>query len=202
MPDVAISSNLVETGDSHVASLRLAPRNDINYFNAKVKKMSLSSRYLTEWLNESRIEEEASLYAKSFVATIAKAYRYSTLAVTIVGLGMGYFLSVPVQDPAVGMIFGTLGIVGLLILPTCFTYRCHVDQSMMKESYFILCFRVRKEVLWKDIAYKRIRRDSKRKPLSIRLYDRNKKKLISFDNTIAGFGPILRMAKNISALKR
>ena len=199
---MAISSNLVETGDSHVAALRLAPRNDINYFNAEVKRVSLSSRYLTEWLNEARIEEEASLYTKSFVATTAKAYRYITLAVTIVGLGMGYFLSVPVQDPAVGMIFGALGIVGLLMLPTCFTYRCHVDHRMMKESYFILFFRVKKEVLWQDVAYKRVRRDSKGKALSIRLYDKNKKKLISFDNTIAGFGPILRMAKNISALKR
>ena len=164
--------------------------------------MSLSSRYLTEWLNEARIEEEASLYAKSFVATIAKAYKHSALIVCIVGLGMGYFLSVPVQDPGVGMIFGALGIAGLLMLPTCFTYRCHVDQSMMKESYFILCFKVKKEVLWQDVAYKRIRRDSNLKALSIRLYDKNKKKLISFDNTIAGFGPILRMAKNISALKR
>ena len=73
---------------------------------------------------------------------------------------------------------------------------------MMKESYFLLCFRIKKEVPWKDAAYKRIRRDSKGKALSIRLYDKKKKKLISFDNTIAGFGPILRMAKNISALKR
>ena len=179
-----------------------SPRNDIIHTKAKVKKMSLSSRYLTEWLNEARIEEEASLYTKSFVATIAKVYRYSTLIVTIVGLGMGHFLSVPVQDPAVGMIFGALGIAGLLMLPTCFTYRCHVDHRMMKESYFILCFRVRKEVFWQDAAYKRIRRDSKGKALSIRLYDKKKKKLISFDNTIAGFGPIVRMAKNRSALKR
>lgn len=164
--------------------------------------MSLSLQHLSEWLNELRIEEESSLYAKSFVATIAKAYRYSILIVCIVGLGMGYFLSVPVQDPGVGMIFGALGIAGLLMLPTCFTYRCHVDQSMMKESYFLLCFRVRKEVLWQDIAYKRIRRDSKGKPLSIRLYGRDKKKLISFDNTIAGFGPIVRMAKRVPALRR
>ena len=164
--------------------------------------MSLSSQYLSEWLNELRIEEESSLYAKSFVATIAKAYKYSALIVCIVGLGMGYFLSVPVLDPGVGMIFGALGMAGLLMLPTCFTYRCHVDQSMMKESYFLLCFRMRKEVLWKDAAYKRIRRDSKGKPLSICLYDKHRKKLIRFDNTIAGFGPIVRMAKNISALKR
>ena len=164
--------------------------------------MSLSSQYLSEWLNELRIEEEASLYTESFVAIIARGYRYSALIVCIVGLGMGYFLYVPVQDPGVGMIFGVLGIVGLLILPTCFTYRCYVDQSMMKVSYFLLCFRVRKEVLWQDIAYKRIRRDIKGKPLSIRLYGRDKKKLISFDNTIAGFGPIVRMAKRVPALRR
>ena len=164
--------------------------------------MSLSSQYMAEWINKLRIEEESPLYAKSFIATIAKAYRYSILIVCIVGLGMGYFLSVPVQDPGVGMIFGLLGIAGLLMLPTCFTYRCHVDQSMMKESYFLLCFRVRKEVLWQDIAYKRIRRDSKGKPLSIRLYDKHGKKLISFDNTIAGFGPIVRMAKRVPVLRR
>ena len=164
--------------------------------------MSLSSQHLSEWLNELRIEEESSLYAKSFVATIAKAYRYSILIVCIVGLGMGYFLSVPVQDPGVGMIFGLLGIAGLLMLPTCFTYRCHVSQSMITESYFILCFRVRKEVFWKDVAYKRIRRDSKGKAHSIRLYDNNRKSLISFHNTLAGFGPIVRMAKRVPVLRR
>lgn len=164
--------------------------------------MNSGAKFLTEWLNELRIEEESSLCAKSFVATIAKAYKYSALIVCIVGLGMGYFLSVPVQDPGVGMIFGLLGIAGLLMLPTCFTYRCRVDQSMMKESYFLLCFRMRKEVLWKDAAYKRIRRDSKGKPLSIRLYDKHRKKLISFDNTIAGFGSIVRMAKHVPALRR
>ena len=95
----------------------------------------------------------------------------------------------------------TMFIAGLLMLPTCFTYRCNVDQCMMKESYYILCFRVEKEVFWKDAAYKRIRRDSKGMAHSIQLYNKNKKKLISFDNTIAGFGPIVRMSKKVPALR-
>lgn len=164
--------------------------------------MSLSSMYMSEWLNTLRKEEESSLPSNSFVATIAKGYRYSSLVACIVGIGMGYFLSVPIQDPSVGMIFGALGIVALLMLPSCFSYRCYVDRNIMRETYFILCFRTRKEVLWKDVEYKRVKRDSKGNAYSVRLYSKNKKKLISFDNTIAGFGPIVRMAKRVPALKR
>lgn len=171
-------------------------------FDEEVNVMNLSSRYLSELLNDLRREEEASLSANTFVATIAKGYRYSTLVTCIVGIGMGYFLSVPIQDPSVGMIFGALGIVALLMMPTCFSYRCYVDKSIMKETYLILCFRINKEVLWKDVEYKRVKRDSKGNAYSIRLYSKKKKKLISFDNTIAGFGPIVRMAKRVSALIR
>ena len=164
--------------------------------------MNLTSRYMSEWLDDLRREEEASHSSNSFVATIAKGYRYSTLVSCIVGIGMGYFLSVPIQDPSVGMIFGALGIVALLMLPTCFSYRCYVDKSIMKETYFILCFRINKEVLWKDVEYKRVKRDSKGNAYAIRLYNKSKKKLISFDNAIAGFGLIVRMAKSVSSLKR
>ena len=163
--------------------------------------MNLTSRHMSEWLNDLRREEESSLSLNSFVATVAKGYRYSTLIVCVVGIGMGYFLSVPVQDPSVGMIFGILGIVALLLLPTCFTYRCYVDKNTMRATYYILCFRISKEVRWKDVEYKRVKRDSKENAYSIRLYSKDKKKLISFDYTIAGFGSIVRMAKRVSALK-
>ncbi len=166
-----------------------------------VSNMSLTSKFVSEWLNALRIEEESSLSSTKFVASIAKGYRYSMLISCIVGIGMGYFLSVPVQDPSVGMIFGALGIAALFTLPTCFSYRCYVDRRIMKEAYYILCFPIRKEVLWTDVAYKRVRRDSKGNAYSIRLYDKNKKKLISFNHTIAGFGRIVRLAKSMSALK-
>ena len=114
---------------------------------------------------------------------------------------MGYFLSVSIQDPSVGMIFGTVGMLALLLLPTYFSYKCHVDKNAIKAQYFVLCFKVRKEVLWKDVKYKAVKRDSNGDALSIRLYNINKKKLIDFDYSIVGFEKIVRMSKDISKLK-
>lgn len=164
--------------------------------------MNYSSRYLVELLNILREEEEDSLQANTFVGTIAKGYKYSLLATSVVGVGMGYFLTVLIQDHTAGPLFGLIGIVSLLMLPTCFSYRCYVDKSILKAEYYILCVRIRKEVSWKDVAYKVVRRDSNGTPLSIRLYGSNKKKLISFDCTIVGFGKIVRMAKRIPILKQ
>ena len=161
-----------------------------------------ASRYLGELLNNLRKGEEDSLQTNSFVGAIAKGYKYSLLVVSVVGIGMGYFLSVPIQDPSVGMIFGSLGIVALLMLPTYFSYRCYVDKSVLRAEYYILCFKIKKEVNWKDVEYKVVKRDSKGSPLSIRLYNSNKKKLISFDYSIVGFGKVTRMAKRVATLKR
>ena len=106
------------------------------------------------------------------------------------------------QQIDIGILFGLLGVVSLLILPTIFSYKCYIDQVSMKEEYFILCFKVKKEVFWKDIAYKLIKRDKTRNELStIRFYDSERKKLISFDMTVVGFGKIIRMSKKIPKLK-
>ena len=161
-----------------------------------------ASRYLSELLNNLRKEEEDSLQANSFVGAIAKGYKYSLLVTAVFGIGMGYFLAVPIQDPSVGLIFGVLGIVALLMLPTYFSYRCHVDKNTLKAEYYILCYKIKKEVSWKDVEYKVVKRDSTGSPLSIRLYNSRKKKLISFDHSIVGFGKIVRMAKRIATLKR
>jgi hypothetical protein len=163
--------------------------------------MNRTSRYISELLNASRIEEESSITNTAFVGTMAKGYKYSLLATSIIGIGMGYFLSVPIQDPAVGVIFGMSGLVALLMLPTFFSYRCYVDKSTMKETYYILCFRIKKEALWKDVKYKRVKRDSNGNAYAIHLYNINKKKLISFDYGVVGFGKIVKMAKNIPSLK-
>ena len=163
--------------------------------------MNHSSRYLSKSLNNLRKMEEDSLQGNSFVGSIAKGYKYSLLIASIVGIGMGYFLSVSIQDPSVGMIFGTVGMLALLLLPTYFSYKCHVDKNAIKAQYFVLCFKVRKEVLWKDVKYKAVKRDSNGDALSIRLYNINKKKLIDFDYSIVGFEKIVRMSKDISKLK-
>lgn len=161
-----------------------------------------TSKYLSELLNNLRKGEEDSLQANTFVGTIAKGYKYSLLVVSVVGIGMGYFLSVPIQDPSIGMIFGSLGLVALSMLPTYFSYRCYVDKRILKVEYYILCFKIKKEAYWKDVEYRVVKRDSKGNPLSIRLYNSNKTKLISFDYSVVGFGKIVRMAKRVASLKR
>ena len=161
-----------------------------------------ASRYLSELLNNLRKGEENSLQGNSFVGGIAKGYKYSLLITAVLGIGMGYFLAVPIQDPSIGLIFGALGIVALLMLPTYFSYRCHVDKNTLKAEYYILLFKIKKEVNWKNVEYKVVKRDSKGNPISIRLYNSKKKKLISFDYGIVGFGKIVRMAKRIATLKR
>lgn len=172
-------------------------------FDGEVNSMNHHvSRHLAEQLNNWRKGEEDALQTNSFVGTIAKGYKYSLLAASVVGIGMGYFLCVPIQDPDVGMIFASLGIVILLMLPTYFSYRCHVDKSTLKVEYYILCFKIKKEVSWKDVKYRVVKKDFKGIPLSIRLYDRNKKKLIFLDCSIVGFGKIMRMAKKVAKLKR
>ena len=163
--------------------------------------MNRSSRYLAELLNALRIEEEESITKHAFAGTIAKGYKYSVLATSILGIGMGYFLSVPIQDPKVGMIFGAVGLIALCMLPSYYSYRCYVDKSILKESYYILCFKVKREALWKDVKYKRVKRDANGNAYRIHLYDAHKKKMISFEHGVVGFGKIVKMAKNIPTLK-
>lgn len=164
--------------------------------------MNHSSRYLFELLNILREEEEASVPVNTVVGTIAKGYKYSLLVFSVVGIGMAYFLTVLIQDNTAGPLFGLIGIAALLMLPTNFSYRCYVDKSILKAEYYILCVRIRKGVSWKDVAYKVVKRDSNGRPLSIRLYSSDKRKLISFDCAIVGFGKIVRMAKRVPTLNR
>ena len=159
-------------------------------------------RYTYVILSNYRKAEEKSLTSNAFVGHIAKFAKYSLCAISLFGMGMGYFLIVPVQELPAGIIFGAIGIVSLLMLPTFFSYRCYVDKSIIKETYYILCFKVNKEVLWKNVKYKHIKRDSNGNAYSIHLYKSNGKKLISFDCGVVGFDKIKKMAKTVPPLKR
>lgn len=145
--------------------------------------------------------EGDSLSSSSFVGSIAKGYKYALLITSIVGIGMGYFLSVPIQDTTAGIFFGAIGVFALLLLPTYFSYRCYVDKNTIKTRYYILCFKMSKEVLWKDVKYKVVKRDSNGEAYSIRLYNSQRKRLISFDYAIVGLDNIVRMAKKRFQIK-
>ena len=163
--------------------------------------MNHTSKNVSKLLNNLRQGEEASLSSNSFVGAIASGYKYALVITSIVGIGMGCFLSVYIQDPAVGLIFGAIGVLALLLLPTYFSYRCHVDKIAITTKYYVLFVKVSKEVLWKDVEYKVVKRDSNGEPLSIRLYNSKKKRLISFDYSVVGFEKILKMAKGVPKLR-
>lgn len=166
------------------------------------------SRDLDLWLNDLRAEEEQSLSSLPFIATVSKGYKRCFLIMAILFITATLFQIIAIQkdgrnsDFSVTILFGAIGIILVLLLPSLFSYRCYVDRTILRESYYILCFKVRNEVFWNDVAYKVIKRDYEGRITSVRLYDIEREKLISFDNMIVGFGKILRMAKNVPGLKR
>lgn len=160
------------------------------------------SQMITEKLNDMRKEEERKLPAGKFVGYASKGYKYTMLFIAILGTVSGCLISIPGKNPDAGAAIGAIGLLTLLTLPTYFSYRCYVDMHMLKKEYYILCFKIKKKVLWKDVKYKKIKRDSAKEPFSIRLYDASKKKLISFDNGLVGFGKIVQMASGIISFKK
>lgn len=161
-----------------------------------------TSKMIDEFIDSQRRTEENKIASNEFIAVQSKGIKYMLLTAALMSTILSALITFVYQQIDIGILFGLLGVVSLLILPTIFSYKCYIDQVSMKEEYFILCFKVKKEVFWKDIAYKLIKRDKTRNELStIRFYDSERKKLISFDITVVGFGKIIRMAKKIPSLK-
>ena len=164
--------------------------------------MNHTSRNLSMLLNNLRETEEKSVSGTSFVGFMAKAYKYSLLAASFVSIGMGYFLIAHIQNYPAGSMFLIIGMIALLILPTYFSYRCYVDNNTINEKYYILFFKISKKVYWKDVKYKRVKRDANGNAYTIRLYNINKKKLIHISNEVVGFGKIVKITKGIPKLNR
>ena len=161
-----------------------------------------TSKMIDEFIDSQRRTEENKIASNEFMAVQSKGIKYMMLTAALMSTSLSALITFVYQQIDIGILFGLLGVVSLLILPTIFSYKCYIDQVSMKEEYFILCFKVKKEVFWKDIAYKLIKRDKTRNELStIRFYDSERKKLISFDMTVVGFGKIIRMSKKIPKLK-
>lgn len=158
--------------------------------------MARSSKYIFPLLSNLRTLEEENLPTRHFTGVIAKSCKYSLLICFFIFLGMG-FLSLETE---LSILFWSLGLFIAALLPTYFTYRCYIDKEVLKITYFILCFKVKKEILWKDVAYKAVKRDTAGNPQAIRLYDAHKKKLASFDGVVVGFSRIIKIAKHIPKL--
>ena len=161
-----------------------------------------TSKMIDEFIDSQRRTEENKIASNEFIAVQSKGIKYMMLTAALMSTSLSALITFVYQQIDIGILFGLLGVVSLLILPTFFSYKCYIDRVSMKEEYFILCFKVKKEVFWKDIAYKFVARNKGVNEMtSISFYNSERKKLISFDMTVVGFGKIIRMSKKIPKLK-
>lgn len=135
--------------------------------------------------------EELDLPRGEFVAKNGKAFRVTMLVGAILAIASGALLTFLLREK-IGILLMVLGGCLALILPTLLSYRCLINKTLMREEYYVLFFKRRKEIFWRDISYKKITLGNCN---SIKLYDKNRKRLISFDGSIVGFHRILKLTK-------
>ena len=159
-------------------------------------------RALNELINVSAEKEElnAELRSNEFTARMGKLFKLllALISPLSIVIGVPVFL---VGDKFVGLLFGIIGLCGLIVLPTLLSWKCTVNKESMTEQYFILFIRRTKKVLWSAVKYKKVSLDTNK---NIVFYSENRKRLISFDGSTVGFNLILRMAKKkgIADLKK
>ena len=141
--------------------------------------------------------EESDLPYKNFVARMGKWYKllWSIGAAIMIVLGFPMYF---VWDSTVGVLCFVMAGLVLSFLPTMISYKCYVSKTSLKEKFFVLFIKIEKEILWDKIKYKKIRVG---KNNSITFYDKNKKKLISFDEALVGYNRIVKMAKRSSIIQ-
>ena len=153
-----------------------------------------AARALADLLESYAEREELDLPKGEFVAKMGMAYKIALSIASLVSLAIG-IPSTFIWHEDVGIIFLILGIVALLVLPTIISYRCIVNKISLKEEYLVLFIKLKKEVLWDLVKYRKITTGNNK---SIKLYDVNGKRLMSFDSATVGFGRIVKMAKRSS----
>jgi len=140
--------------------------------------------------------EEHDLPKGEFVAKTGKLYKISLTVAAVIALAIGLPMTF-LQHEDVGVLFLILGVGAALILPTLFSYRCVVNGTFLEQQYLVVFVRLKNKILWSDVKYKKIVLGKNK---YIKLYDINKKCLISFEGGTVGFNRILKLAKR-SAIK-
>ena len=152
--------------------------------------MSDVSRQLGSLLELSAEVESLDLPHGEFVARNGKAFKWVMSIGAILAIAIGLLLFS--FDKDVGYLALGLGVCLAMTLPTNLSYKCTINRVAMQEEYFLLFIKRRREILWQDVAYRKVSCGYRN---AIRLYDRNKKLLIVFDGTTVGFHRIKKMAK-------
>lgn len=153
--------------------------------------MSNTMLELNNYFELSAECESLDLPHGEFVARNGKAFKRALAITAILAIGIGLLLSL-YMDKAVGHLLLVLGVCLALILPTILSYKCTVNKTLLREEYYVLFVKRQKEILWSDVEYKKT---IVGKSKSIKLYDKNRKRLIAFDGTTVGFKRIVKLAK-------
>ena len=157
--------------------------------------MAHYGKLIDEILDSQAEIEELDLPSGNFVATISKGNKIALVVASIVGIILGAILWRFEGGAWLSILFSALSLVVILFLPTLFSYKGYINRETMREEYLIVFFKIIKEVEWKDIKFKKLKRDEYGEINTIKFYDENMKKLMSFDKETVGFTRIVKMAK-------
>ena len=167
----------------------------INYSIQRYKKVRYSSgRALMDLLDTmaEREELESDFQNKEFVARTGRAFKIVFSVMVVISVVLGIILFFTVEEWAGIMLF-VIGFCGLLVLPSILTLRCTINRDFIIEECLILFFKCKKVIPWNDIKYQKLVINDTQK--NIVFYNKDKKRLISFDNGIVGFSKIVKLAK-------
>ena len=157
--------------------------------------MAHYGRNISELIDASAEIEELALPSGNFVATISKGNKIALAAAIIVGIIMSIIFGSFEGGTPMCIITIILSAICILFLPTYLSYKGYISRETIREEYFIVFFKVIKEVEWTNIKYKKIKRNEYNEAESIKFYDENMKRLMSFDKATVGFTRIVKMAK-------
>ena len=158
--------------------------------------------HTTSILISQRELEETDLPCGSFVGRYTKGFRRFALIAALLAIGLTYFLLLGIRNSAAGYAFLIPGAAMLLLLPEIYTYRCRVTADSVTVSRRIVFYPYQKEVQWTDVAYKRVKRGKSGAILFLRLYDAQKKRLLSVDALVVGIERMVKRVRNVPKLEK
>lgn len=157
--------------------------------------MAHYGKLIDEILDNQAEIEELDLPSGNFVAKISKGTKIIFISSAIAGIILGIIFRYFEGGAWLSALCFALSLAIILSLPTWFSYKGYISRETMREEYLIVFFKVIKEVEWKDIKFKKLKKDEYGKIDTIKFYDENMKKLMSFDKATVGFTRIVKMAK-------
>ena len=152
-------------------------------------------RALNDVFDSCAERESLDLPKGEFAAKYSKAFKIACIIASAAGIiGGALMFYLLKEDRDIALLFFTLGAGMLLLLPTLLSYKCYINKTFMREEYFVLFLKHKKEILWSDVKYKKLTLGRNN---SLKLYDKNKKRLISFDGATVGFDRILKLSNRM-----